>query len=60
MRQTLEVKFARVNSDLSSSQRVYKELQEEYENYKVRAHNVLKQQKSLKVDSEKEIDNIER
>lgn len=43
--QTLEVKFARSHSDMTSSQRALDELKDEYENYKVRAHNVLKQQK---------------
>ena len=40
--QALVVRFARMNNDLISAQRVYHELQQEYESYKVRAHNVLR------------------
>lgn len=43
--QTLEVKFARCQSDMTSSVNALDELKVEYEHYKVRAHNVLKQQK---------------
>lgn len=43
--QTLEVKFNRCHSDMTSSQNALEEVKEEYEKYKVRAHNVLKQQK---------------
>lgn len=43
--QTLEVKYNRIHSDMTSSQNVLDELRSEYESYKVRAHNVLKQQK---------------
>ena len=43
--QTLEVKFNRSHSDMTSSQNALDELRSEYESYKVRAHNVLKQQK---------------
>ena len=43
--QTLEVKFNRSHSDMTSSHNALEELKTEYESYKVRAHNVLKQQK---------------
>jgi len=48
----LEVKLARCKSDLQTSQLQYEELSSEYEKYKVRAHNVLKQQKA----SQQEVD----
>ena len=35
-------------------QRKHDDLQQEYESYKVRAHNVLKQQKNKQIDVEKE------
>ncbi|XP_047130817.1 GRIP and coiled-coil domain-containing protein 2 isoform X3 [Hydra vulgaris] len=50
----LEVKHSRLNNDIISLQHKYDELQQEYESYKVRAHNVLKQQKNKQNDIEKE------
>ena len=52
--QTLEVKFNRSHSDMTSSQKALDELKEEYENYKIRAHNVLKQQKENSNNAETE------
>ena len=54
------MKYARSNNDLIAAQTLYQELQEEYENYKVRAHNVLKQQRSVKTDSQKEFEKKEK
>ncbi|XP_065644037.1 GRIP and coiled-coil domain-containing protein 2 isoform X10 [Hydra vulgaris] len=50
----LEVKHSRLNNDIISLQRNYDDLQQEYESYKVRAHNVLKQQKNKQNDIERE------
>jgi len=58
--QSLEVKYARSNNDLVAVQTLYQELQEEFENYKIRAHNVLKQQKNVKTETQKENEEKER
>ena len=49
---TLEVKYARVTNDLQSAQRENEALGQEFEQYKVRAHNVLKQQKNKQHEEE--------
>jgi len=54
---TLEVKFARSANDLLAAQRENSTLAQEFEQYKVRAHNVLKQQQSKQQEEEEREEN---